>query len=48
MTKQEAIEILKGDFSNIMLKDNESHSDLFTEAFRMAIEALERQGDQNG
>ena len=41
MTRQEAIEILKGDFSNIILKENESHSDAFTKAFNMAIEALE-------
>lgn len=41
MTKHEAIEILKGDFSKVALGENESHSDAFTKAFNMAIEALE-------
>lgn len=41
MKKHEAIEILKGDFLNVTLGENESHSDAFTKAFNMAIEALE-------
>lgn len=41
MTEREAIEILKGDFSKVTLSENESHSDVFTEAFNMAIKALE-------
>lgn len=49
MTNREAVKILGGDFSGITLKDGESHSDIFAEAFKMAIEALERQvaGDEN-
>ena len=43
MTKHEAIEILKGDFSKVILGENESHSDAFTKAFNMAIKALESQ-----
>ena len=46
MTRQEALEILKGDFSNVILKENESHSDAFTMAFKMAIEALEKMTPQ--
>ena len=40
ITKEQAIEILKGDFSKVVLSENESHSELFTEAFNMAVEAL--------
>jgi hypothetical protein len=40
ITKEQAIEILKGDFSKVILGENESHSELFAEAFNMAIEAL--------
>lgn len=43
MTKQEAIEILKGDFSKIALGENESHSELFAKAFDMAVESLNGQ-----
>lgn len=41
MTNHEAVEILKGDFSKIALNEKESHSDVFTKAFNMAIEALQ-------
>lgn len=41
MTNNEAVEILKGDFSRITLNEKESHSDVFTKAFNMAIEALQ-------
>lgn len=47
MTSQEAIEVLKGDFSKVTLCENESHSDVFAKAFRMAIEALERAAGEN-
>ena len=40
LTIPEAVEVLKGNLSNVILKDNESHSDIFTEAFNMATEAL--------
>lgn len=40
MTNKEAIEVLSGDLSNINIEDN-SHADIFQEAFRMAIKALE-------
>lgn len=42
MTSKEAIKYLKGDFSEVELKDNESHSDLFAKAFSKAIDALEK------
>lgn len=40
-----AIEVLSGDFSNIELAENESQSDVFAEAFRMAMEALRQKRD---
>ncbi len=40
ITKEQAIEILKGDFSKVPLNKNDTHSGLFTQAFNMAIEAL--------
>ena len=43
ITPQEAVKILGGDFSDVTLKDGESHSDIFAEAFRMAIGALKKQ-----
>lgn len=43
MTQKEAIKILDGDFTGVTLKENESHSDLFAEAFNMAKEALDKQ-----
>lgn len=43
MTHKEAVEILKGNFINVQLLENESHADKFAEAFNMAIEALEKQ-----
>jgi hypothetical protein len=42
MTHKEAVEILKGNFINVQLFENESHADKFAEAFNMAIEALEK------
>lgn len=43
MTKEEAIKILKGDFSKVTLRENESHADVFSKAFDMAMDALEKQ-----
>ncbi len=43
ISDKEAVKILGGDFSDVTLKDGESHSDIFTEAFRMAIGALKKQ-----
>lgn len=43
MTTEEAIEILKGDFSKVTLRENESHADVFSKAFDMAMDALEKQ-----
>ena len=37
------IDILRGDFSNVVLEENQTQSDLFSEAFQKAIEALEKQ-----
>lgn len=42
MTAKEAIAVLSGDFTGIELKENESHSGLYEEAFNMAKEALEK------
>ena len=42
ITPQEAVKIMGGDFSDVTLKDGESHSDIFAEAFRMAIGALKK------
>lgn len=43
MKEREAIKILRGDFSDVVLAENESHSDVFSKAFVMAIKALEKQ-----
>lgn len=43
MMEREAVNILSGDFSDITLKQSESHSDMFAEAFKMATEALKKQ-----
>lgn len=43
MTNEEAIEILSGNFINVMLEDDETHADLYAKAFNMAVEALEKQ-----
>ena len=43
MKEREAIKILRGDFSDVVLAENESHSDVFSKAFGMAIKALEKQ-----
>ena len=40
LTNEQALEILKGDFSKVPLNKNDTHSGLFTQAFNMAIEAL--------
>ena len=37
MKEREAIKILRGDFSDVVLAENESHSDVFSKAFGMAI-----------
>lgn len=43
MSKEEAIEILKGDFSKVTLGEGECHADVFSKAFDMAMDALEKQ-----
>lgn len=43
MMEHEALTILSGDFSDVALKEGESHADIFAEAFRMATEALKKQ-----
>lgn len=43
MSKEEAIEILKGDFSKVTLREGECHADVFSKAFDMAMDALEKQ-----
>lgn len=37
-----ALKILKGDFTGVTLRDDESHADVFTEAYKMATVAIER------
>lgn len=41
ISNEEAIEVLKGDFTNIKLAENESYSDVFAKAMNMAKDALE-------
>lgn len=43
MKPEEAIEIVNGNFINVTLEDNETHSDAFERAFKMAKAALEKQ-----
>lgn len=43
LTIREAISVLNGDFSEVAIREGESHSDLFTIAFKMSIDALEKQ-----
>ena len=42
MTAKESLKILSGDFSDVTLRDGESHADVYAEAFNMAYEALEK------
>lgn len=43
MKPEEAIEIVNGNFINATLEENETHSDAFERAFKMAKAALEKQ-----
>lgn len=41
MNAEKAVEVLRGNFLNIKLSENETHSDVFAQAFDMAIKAIE-------
>lgn len=41
MDRKTALKVLKGDFTEVTLPDGKSHSDIFSEAFNMAIAALQ-------
>lgn len=43
MNSEQAIKVLNGDFSGVEWQDGQSCSDVFQEAFEMAIKALENE-----